>query len=105
MKFRKNDEVVVIAGKNKDKVGRIDKIDHKRNLVYLAEINKVTKHVKPSQGQDGQITQIVAPIHASNISILIKKATKNSPATFTKIGYKIKGDKKVRISRKTQKEL
>lgn len=105
MKFRKNDEVVVIAGKHKDKVGRIDRIDHKKNLVYLADINKVVKHVKPSQGQDGEIKQIIAPIHASNLSILVKKATKDSPATFTKIGYKLKDDKKVRISRKTQKEL
>ncbi|WP_029512816.1 50S ribosomal protein L24 [Mycoplasmopsis iners] len=105
MKFKKNDEVVIIAGAHKNKVGKIDRVDSKRNLVWIKDINKVTKHVKPSQGQDGQIKQIEAPIHASNISILVKKATKTSPAVFTKIGYSIKGDKKVRISRRTQKEL
>ncbi|EGV00386.1 50S ribosomal protein L24 [Mycoplasmopsis columbina] len=105
MKFKKNDEVVVIAGAHKNKVGKIERIDHKNNRVYLKDINKVTKHVKPSQGQDGQIKQVEAPIHASNISLIIKKATKTSPAVFSKIGYQIKGDKKVRISRRTKKEL
>ncbi|KKB27056.1 LSU ribosomal protein L24p (L26e) [Mycoplasmopsis meleagridis] len=105
MKFKKNDEVVIIAGSHKNKVGKIEKIDNKRNLVWIKDINKVTKHIKPQQGQDGQIKQIEAPIHASNISILVKKATKNSPAVFSKIGYEIKGDKKVRISRRTKKEL
>ncbi|UUM19190.1 50S ribosomal protein L24 [Mycoplasma sp. 1018B] len=105
MKFKKHDEVIIIAGSHKGKIGTIEKIDTKKNLVWIKDINKVTKHVKPTQGQDGQIKQIEAPIHASNLSILVKKATKNSPAVYSKIGYEFKNDKKIRINRKTKKEL
>ncbi|VEU78036.1 50S ribosomal protein L24 [Mycoplasmopsis columbinasalis] len=105
MKFKKNDEVVIIAGDHRDRVGIIDRIDHKHNRVYIKDINKVTKHIKPSNGQDGRITQVEAPIHVSNIGLLIKKATKTSPAVYSKIGYEFKGEKKVRISRKDKKEL
>lgn len=106
IKFKKNDEVIVIAGKNKWKVGRITKTDPKNNRVYLQDINTVTKHVKPSQGRDGAIEQKPAPIHASNIALLVKKATKTTPAQYSKVGFKLNKDgQKVRVARKTQKEL
>lgn len=105
MKFKVNDEVVVIAGAHKGRVAKITKIDHANNKVYLKDLNIVTKHVKPSQGQDGQIKKMEAPIHASNISILMKKATKTSPAVFSKLGYKLQNGKKVRITRKNGKEF
>ncbi|WP_027120434.1 50S ribosomal protein L24 [Mycoplasmopsis lipofaciens] len=105
VKFRKNDEVVVIAGDNKGQVGRIIRTDLKNNRVFIKDVNMVTKHVKPTQGQDGTIKRTEAPIHVSNIAILVKKATKEKPATFSKVGYKFdKDNKKVRIARKTKKE-
>ncbi|VEU75121.1 50S ribosomal protein L24 [Mycoplasmopsis maculosa] len=107
IKFKKNDEVVVISGSHKGKTGRIVRTDVKTNTAIVKDINVVTKHVKPSQGNsEGSIKKHEAPIHVSNLSILVKKATKNSPAVYSKIGYKLdKDNKKVRVLRKTKKEM
>ncbi|UUD35989.1 50S ribosomal protein L24 [Mycoplasmopsis citelli] len=107
VKFKKNDEVIVIAGKEKGKVGTILKVLHDKNAVVVKDLNIVTKHNKPSQqNQDGTITTKEAPIHASNVAYLIKKETKDKPAQYSKLGYKINKDgKKVRVARKTKKEI
>ncbi|WP_199267017.1 50S ribosomal protein L24 [Mycoplasma sp. NEAQ87857] len=106
IKFKKNDEVIVIAGKEKGKIGRIEKVLHKENRVIVKDLNIVVKHNKPTQqNQDGSKTEIEAPIHASNVAYLVKKAAKNSPAEFSKLGYMNKDGKKVRVVRKTKKEI
>lgn len=105
MKLRKNDEVVVIAGSEKGKTGFITKIDAKNNRVYIKDINMVTKHRKPSQqNTEGSIEQKEAPIHISNIALKSKSSKKGSPIA-TRVGYKVEKDKKVRIERKTGKEI
>ncbi|WP_406615755.1 50S ribosomal protein L24 [Mycoplasmopsis hyopharyngis] len=107
IKLRKNDDVIVIAGKEKGKVGKIVSLNHKANTIVIKDINKVTKHKKPSQTDtEGGIKTFEAPIHASNVALLLKKATKGTPATFSKIGTKInKNGTKSRIARKTKKEI
>ncbi|APJ38414.1 50S ribosomal protein L24 [Mycoplasmopsis pullorum] len=106
IKFKKNDEVIVIAGREKGKTGRIESVDHKKQTVIIKDLNMVTKHNKPSQqNTEGSISTKEAPIHVSNIAILVKKAGKNAPAQFSKIGYLVKDGKKVRVARKTQKEI
>lgn len=107
IKFKKNDQVIVIAGKEKGKIGTIEKVLHDTNRVIIKDVNIVTKHNKPTQqNQDGSITEIAAPIHASNVAYLVKKASKSNGNQTSKIGYKIdKNGKKVRIARKTQKEI
>ncbi|WP_029513313.1 50S ribosomal protein L24 [Mycoplasmopsis primatum] len=106
IKFRKNDEVVITAGSHKGKTGRIVRVDLNSNRAIVKGINLVTKHVKPSQGSDGSIKKVEAPIHVSNLSVLTRKATKNAPAQYSRIGYKIgKDNKKVRILTKTKKEF
>ncbi|WP_025755417.1 50S ribosomal protein L24 [Mycoplasmopsis cricetuli] len=107
IKFKKNDEVIVIAGKEKGKTGSVEKILHSKNALIIKGLNLVTKHNKPSQqNQDGTITNIEAPIHVSNVAYLVKKETKDKPAQFSKLGYKIdKNEKKVRVIKKTKKEI
>ncbi|MGP1451471.1 MAG: 50S ribosomal protein L24 [Metamycoplasmataceae bacterium] len=107
IKLRKNDEVIVIAGKEKGKIGRIVSLNHKANTVIIKDINKVTKHKKPSQTDtEGGIKEVEAPINASNIAFLVKKGTKSTPATYTKIGTKVnKNGTKARLARKTKKEI
>ncbi|WP_370629454.1 50S ribosomal protein L24 [Mycoplasma sp. Ms02] len=106
MKFKKNDEVIVIAGKEKGKIGKIESIDHKKQAVIIKDLNLVTKHNKPTQqNQDGSISTKEAPIHVSNVAYLVKKAGKSTPAKTSKIGYLVKDGKKVRIARKTKKEI
>lgn len=94
-KIKVNDTVRVIAGKDKDKEGKVIAIDHKRGRVLVEGANTVTKHEKPSQNnQNGGITTKEAYIDISNVMYLHK----GEP---TRIGYKMDGDKKVRIARKT----
>lgn len=107
VKFKKNDQVIVIAGKEKGKTGTIERVLHAQNKVIIKDLNIVTKHNKPTQqNQDGSITNKEAPIHASNVAYLVKKETKDKPAQYSKLGYKFNKDgKKVRVVRKTQKEI
>ncbi|WP_027121270.1 50S ribosomal protein L24 [Mycoplasma leonicaptivi] len=106
IKFKKNDEVIVISGKEKGKIGTIEKVLHSKNRVVVKGVNIVKKHNKPSQqNNDGSITEFAAPIHASNVAYLVKKASKSHGNQFSKLGYKIKDGKKVRVVRKTQKEI
>lgn len=107
IKFKKNDEVIVIAGKEKGKIGTIEKVLHESQRVVVKDVNIVKKHNKPTQqNQDGSITEIAAPIHASNVAYLVKKASKSKGNQFSKLGYRVNADgKKVRVVRKTQKEI
>lgn len=95
VKIKKGDLVRVIAGKDKDKEGKVKSVDAKNGKVIVENINMVTKHTKPSQSnQQGGIVHQEAPIDISNVMYVHKGKT-------TKIGYKIEGEKKVRIARST----
>ncbi|MBN3534986.1 50S ribosomal protein L24 [Mycoplasma procyoni] len=106
MKLRKNDEVIVISGSDKGKVGQILEVLPKTQQVKVKDVNKVTKHFKPSQQKpEGGIETFEAPIHVSKVALLIKKASKDKPAQTSKIGYKFDGNKKVRYAKKTGKAI
>ncbi len=105
MKLRKNDEVVIIAGAEKGKTGFITKIDKKNNRVYIKDINMVVRHRKPTQQKtEGSIESQEAPIHISNVALKSKESKKGSPIG-TRIGYKFDKNKKIRIDKKTGKEI
>ncbi|WP_027334376.1 50S ribosomal protein L24 [Mycoplasma elephantis] len=106
-KLKKNDEVVVIAGKEKGKTGRILSIQNKKNTAKVQELNMQTKHRKPSQqNTEGGIVTFEGPINLSNLSLLTKKASKGKPAEHSKLGTKTNKDgKKIRFARKTGKEV
>ena len=94
-KIRKGDTVQVIAGKDKGKRGEIVSILPKKDAVVVSGVNIVKKAMKKKSAQDqGGIAEIEAPLNISNVAIVCKKC---GP---TKIGYKIDGDKKVRVCRK-----
>lgn len=93
IKIKKGDLVRVIAGKDKDKEGKVTSINAKNNTAIVEGINMMVKHTKPSaQNQKGGIVHQEAPIDISNIMFVHK-------GTTTKIGYKFEGDKKVRVAR------
>ena len=98
MKLRVGDTVMVIAGSEKAKTGEILKINHKTNRVIVEDVNKVTKHIKPSQADpEGGIQHIEAAIDASNVAYYDKKAKK-----IVKIGYKFdENGKKYRVDKET----
>ncbi len=95
MKIKKGDTVKVIAGKDKDKEGKVIAVDTKNHRVLVEGVNMVTKHTKPSAAnQQGGIVETEAYIAVSNVMYLHK----GQP---TRIGFKMDGDKKVRFAKKT----
>lgn len=99
VKIKKGDTVKVIAGKDKDKEGKVLVVEPKKNRVVVESVNVVTKHTKPSaSNQAGGIVSKEAPIDLSNVMYLHK-------GKATRIGYKMDGDKKVRIAKSTGEVL
>ena len=95
MKIKKGDLVKVIAGKDKDKEGKVLAVNKKDNTSLVEGINMVTKHAKPSMAnQQGGIIHQEAPIDISNVMYVHKGET-------TRIGFKLDGDKKVRFAKST----
>ena len=95
MKIKTGDTVKVIAGKDKDKEGKVLSVDKKTGRIVVEGVNMVTKHAKPSAAnQQGGIINKEAPIDASNVMYV-----QNGKAT--RIGYKVEDGKKVRVAKKT----
>ncbi|HYC34715.1 MAG TPA: 50S ribosomal protein L24 [Candidatus Paceibacterota bacterium] len=99
MKIRKNDQVKVMAGKDKGKTGKVLRVFPKKDLVLVDGVNMLKKHARPRKGgQKGQIIDLNTPIHISNVMLV-------EGGKAVRAGFKGQGDKKVRISRKSGKEL
>ena len=95
MKIKKGDMVKVIAGKDKDKEGKVISVNRKKNTLLVEGINMVTKHAKPSmQNQQGGIVHQEGPIDVSNVMYLHK-------GKATRVGFKMDGDKKLRFAKST----
>lgn len=87
--------VKIVAGKDRGKTGRIVRLDRDVDRVVVEGLNMVKKTVRPKgQNQKGGITTVEAPIHVSNVMLVCKKC---GP---TRAGFKLEGDRKVRICRK-----
>lgn len=102
MHIKKGDLVQVITGKDKGKQGTVLSVLRKENRVVVEGVNKVKKHMKPSQANpDGGIEEFEAPIHASNVLPVDPK--KKVP---TRVGYEIdKKGNKVRLTKKSGSKL
>ena len=101
MFLKTGDKVRVITGQDKGKEGTIKKTLAKENRVIVEGINKIKKHQKPSNSNpNGGIVDAEAPIQASNV-MLIDPST-NEP---TRVGFKVVDGKKVRIAKKSGKQI
>ena len=95
MKIKKGDTVRVIAGKDKDKEGKVLAVNKKDGKVLVEGVNMLTKHTKPSMSnQNGGIVHQDGPIDISNVMYVHNGKT-------TRIGFKMDGDKKVRVAKST----
>ncbi len=95
LKIKKGDTVKVIAGRDKDKEGKVLAVDHKAGRVIVEGVNMITKHTKPSAAnQNGGIVHQEGSIDVSNVMLMHK-------GTATRVGFKMDGDKKVRYAKKT----
>ncbi|MBC5684304.1 50S ribosomal protein L24 [Ruminococcus sp. NSJ-13] len=95
MKIKKGDTVKVIAGKDKDKEGKVIAVNQKDGKVLVEGVNMLTKHTKPSvANQNGGIIHQEGPIDISNVMYVHK-------GKATRVGFKMDGDKKVRVAKST----
>ncbi len=94
-KIKKGDLVRVIAGKDKDKEGKVLSVDTKNSKVVVEGINMVTKHTKPNaQNPSGGIISQEAAMDISNVMYVSK-------GKVTRIGFQINDGKKVRVAKAT----
>ena len=101
MKIKKGDNVIVIAGKEKGKRGAILKSLPARHMVLIEGLNMRKRHKRGARAnQKGQILDIAHPIHVSNVMVIDPKSDKG-----TRVGYKMEGEKKVRVARKSGTNL
>ena len=100
VKLRKNDVVQVISGREKGKSGRIIRIDRAADRAVVEGLNMVKKAVKQrKQNEKGGITSVEAPLHLAKLMIVCKKCG------ATRIGWKLDGDRRLRVCRKCGGEL
>ena len=99
--IKKGDTVYVNAGNDKGKTGKVLSMDYAKDRAIVEGVNMVSKHTKPNSKQpQGGIIKQEAPIHISNLNLIDPQSGKP-----TRVGYKIEGDKKVRIAKKSGEEI
>ena len=95
-KIKKGDRVVVLTGKDKGRQGAVLKILPKDNRVVVEGLNMVQRHTRPSQADpQGGIKHKEASLHLSNVAIV------DSNGKATRVGFRVDGDKKVRVAKTT----
>lgn len=95
LSLRKDDQVQVIAGRDKGKVGKILKVDSKTGKVTVEKVNLVKRHVRPSQKQAGGIVEKELALHYSNVLLFCPKCNKgvrHSRKLAEKSASKTKGE-------------
>ena len=98
-KIKKGDTVRVIAGGDKGNEGKVLSVDVKNHRVVVEGVHMVKKHQKPSMAnQNGGIIEQEAPIDISNVMLL-------SDGKVSRVGFKMDGDKKVRVAKATGKTI
>ena len=98
--IRKNDSVLVIAGRDRGKRGRVLKVLPEKNRLVIEGINFISRHTRPNPSKNvkGGIMKREAPLHASNVQLVCPEC-----GARTRIGHKLIGDgRKVRICRKCE---
>jgi len=92
-----NDKVKVLSGKDRGKIGKVKKLDRKKNRILIENVNIVKKHLKPSaQQRQGGIVESEAPIHLSNVILMCNKCVASVRIKMKRL----EDGKKVRVCRK-----
>ena len=99
--IKKGDTVYVNAGNDKGKTGKVLSVNPGKDRAIVEGVNMVKKHTKPNSKQpQGGIIKKEASIHMSNLNLIDPKSGKP-----TRVGFKVDGDKKVRIAKKSGEEI
>jgi len=95
-KIKKGDRVVILAGKDKGRQGNVLKVLPKDDRVVVEGLNMVQRHTRPTQSDpQGGIKNKEAALHVSNVAIV------DSKGKPTRVGFRVEGDKKVRVAKTT----
>lgn len=101
MKLRKEDEVLIVKGKDKGKKGKIESVISKENKVLVPGVNLYKRHYKSRvQNKPSEIIEITKPLPAGNVALICPNCHKP-----TRVGYKIDNKEKVRICKKCNKKI
>jgi large subunit ribosomal protein L24 len=87
MKIKKDDTVLVIAGKDKGKTGKVRRTSVENNKVTVEGINRIKRHLKKGRARQAGIVEIEAPLQASNLMVICNRCSKP-----TRVGYRILAD-------------
>ena len=99
LKIKTGDTVRVLAGDHKNEEGKVVEVLIAKNRAIVEGVNMVSKHAKPSaENPQGGIIKKEASIHISNLGLIENGST-------VRVGYKMEGDKKIRVSKKTDKAI
>ena len=100
LKIKKGDKVVVLSGSSKGTKGSVLKVYPEKGKAIVEGVNKIKKHTKPNaENPQGGIVETEAPIYVSRLALV------DSNGKPTKVGYEVKDGKKLRIAKKTGKEI
>lgn len=101
MKIKKNDQVVVIAGKDKGKRGKVLKVFPKKQKILVENINIVKKHQRAKTARaKGQIIEMPMPLFISKVMLICPKCS-----MLTRVGYSIVNENKYRICKKCKSQI
>jgi large subunit ribosomal protein L24 len=107
LKIRRDDEVIVISGKDRGKTGKVMRVDPKKQRVYVEGLNLVKRHQRPQQVRDAQRAESVGgviekegPIHISNVMLIDPKDKKP-----TRVGVSREGSARNRVTRRSGTKL
>ena len=107
MRIRRDDQVLVIAGKDKGKTGTVKAVEPKKHRVFVEGLNMTTRHQRPRTirdaqraGEVGGVTHQEGPIHISNVMLLDPKSNDT-----TRVGIKREGGQRKRIAKKSGEEI
>ena len=106
-KIRRDDEVVVISGKDRGKTGRVLRVDPRKSKVYVEGLNIVKRHQRPQQVPNAQHAETVGsviekegPIHISNVMLVDPKNKKP-----TRVGISREDGQRMRVTRRSNTKL
>ena len=101
MNIKKNDTVIVLSGKDKGVKGKVLEAMPAKEMLIVEKVNMATCHTKPrKQGETGGIVKRETPIRACKVALYCEKCEKG-----VRVGYKMDGDKKIRVCRKCGAEI
>jgi large subunit ribosomal protein L24 len=101
MKIKKNDQVKILSGKDRGKVGKVLRVFPQDSKVIVEGMNLMKKHTRPKkQGEKGQRVSVPAPINVSNLMLVCPKCSKPS-----RTGFKVTEKTKFRVCKRCKSEV